>query len=111
MVNLLKCFGAQITCSLSRFETQFMARLMTSLTMMGLTPGPLVHTILPLFLYVFTTTLIVLGAWSGIFVPTGVESKCDIFAFFVFVPIGVESKGGQLIEMFWRSNYLFSFQI
>ena len=24
---------------------------------------------------------------SGIFVPTGVDSKCDIFAFFVFVPI------------------------
>ena len=50
------------------------------------------------------------GLGSGIFVPTGVDSKCDIFAFVVFVPIGVESKGGQLIEMFWRSNSLFSFQ-
>ena len=51
------------------------------------------------------------GLGSGIFVPTGVESKCDIFEFVVFVPIGVESKGGRLIEMFWRSYYLFSYQI
>ena len=35
---------------------------------------------------------------SGVFAPTGVESKGDIFAFGVFVPTGVESKGGQLIE-------------
>ena len=27
------------------------------------------------------------GLGSGVFVPTGVESKCDIFAFVVFVPI------------------------
>ena len=31
---------------------------------------------------------------SDVFVPTGVESKCDIFAFVVFVSIGVESKSG-----------------
>ena len=44
------------------------------------------------------------GSGSGVFVPTGVKSKCEIFAFVVFMPIGVESKGGRLIEMFWRSN-------
>ena len=53
----------------------------------------------------------VCGLGFGVFVPTGVKSKCDIFAFVVFVPIGVEPKGGQLIEMFWRSNSLFSFQM
>ena len=47
----------------------------------------------------------------GVFVPTGVKSKSDILAFCVFVPIGVDYKGGRLIEMFWRPNYLFSFQI
>ena len=41
------------------------------------------------------------------FVPTGVESKCDIFTFDVLVPIGFKSKGGRLIEMFWHSNSLF----
>ena len=46
----------------------------------------------------------------GIFAPTGVDSKCDIFAFDVFIPIGVEYKGDRLIKMFWRSNSLFSFQ-
>ena len=51
------------------------------------------------------------GLGSGIFVPTVVEFKYDIFAFVVLVPIGVESKGGQLIKMFWRSNSLFYFQI
>ena len=35
---------------------------------------------------------------SGVFVPTGVKSKCDIFEFVVFVPIGVESKGGRFIK-------------
>ena len=39
---------------------------------------------------------------SGIFAPTGVESKCNIFVFVVFVPIGVKYKGGQLIKLFWR---------
>ena len=33
------------------------------------------------------------GLGSGVFVTTGVDSKCDIFAFEVFVPIGVKSKG------------------
>ena len=51
------------------------------------------------------------GLGSGIFLPTGVNSKSDIFAFYVFVPTGVEYRGGRLIEMFWRSNYLFYFQI
>ena len=31
------------------------------------------------------------GLSSGVFVPTGVEFKCDIFVIVVFVPIGVES--------------------
>ena len=44
------------------------------------------------------------GLESGVFVLTGVESKCDVFPFVVSVPIGVKSKDGQLIEMFWRSN-------
>ena len=34
------------------------------------------------------------GLGYGIFVPTGVESKFDIFVFVVFVLIGVKSKGG-----------------
>ena len=42
----------------------------------------------------------VCGLESGVFVPTGVESKCDILAFFMFVPIGVKSIGGRLIKMF-----------
>ena len=46
----------------------------------------------------------VIGLGSGIFVPIGVRSKCDVVTFVVFVPIVVESKGGQLIEMIWRSN-------
>ena len=48
---------------------------------------------------------------SDIFASTVFESKSDIFSFDVFVPTGVESKGDQLIEMFWCSNYLLSFQI
>ena len=44
------------------------------------------------------------GVGFGIFSQTGVESNCDIVTFVLFVPIGVKSKGGQLIEMFWRSN-------
>ena len=35
------------------------------------------------------------GMGSGVFVPTVVEYKCDIFMFVVFVPIGVKSKGGR----------------
>ena len=36
----------------------------------------------------------VCGLGSSIFVPTGVESRCDIFVFVVFVLIVVKSKGG-----------------
>ena len=53
----------------------------------------------------------VCGVGSGIFFPIEVDSKCDVFTFVMFVPIGVESKGGQIIEMFWRSNSQFSLQI
>ena len=42
------------------------------------------------------------GLGSGIFVPTGVESKCGIFTVIVFIPIGFESKVGRLIKMFWH---------
>ena len=45
------------------------------------------------------------GLVSGIFVPIEVDPKCDAVDFVVFMPTGVNSKGGQLIEMFWRSNY------
>ena len=31
---------------------------------------------------------------SGVFVPIGVKSKCEVVTFVVFVPIGVDSKGG-----------------
>ena len=48
---------------------------------------------------------------SDVFAPTAAESKGDILAFNVVVPTGVKSKGGQLIELFWRSNSLFYFQI
>ena len=34
------------------------------------------------------------GLGSGVFVPTGVKPKYDVFVFLVFVPKGVESKGG-----------------
>ena len=44
------------------------------------------------------------GLGYGIFVPTGVKSKCGILDFGLFVPKGVKSKGSQLIEMFWCSN-------
>ena len=38
------------------------------------------------------------GLGSGSFVLTGVELKCDIFAFIVLVAIGVNSKGVRLIK-------------
>ena len=83
--------------------------LMMSMTMMCLTTGPLARS---LFYCVFAITLVVLVAWgSGIFVPTIVEFKCDVFAFFVFVSIGVRYKGGRLIEKNLRSNSLFFLQI
>ena len=34
------------------------------------------------------------GLRSEVFVPTGVDPKCDIFAFDVFLPTGGKSKGG-----------------
>ena len=34
------------------------------------------------------------GLWSRFFVPTGVESKCDVFVFVVFMTIVIQSKGG-----------------
>ena len=79
--------------------------------MVGLTLDPLVHTIFAGFLCVLTNCVVSVSCLGFVFfVPTGVESKCDIFSFLVFVPIGVESKGDRLIEIFWRSNSLFSFQ-
>ena len=47
----------------------------------------------------------------GIFAPTGIESKGNTFVFGVFILTGVDSKSCRLIEIFWRSNSLFSFQI
>ena len=80
--------------------------------MMGLTPDPLVRTIFVLFYLRFEDSISsVSGLGSGFFAPTGVDPKDDIFAFDVLVPTGVKSKGGQLIEMFWPSNSIFSFQI
>ena len=79
--------------------------------MMGMIPDPMVCTLFVLFLHSVDSVGSVSVCGSGVFSPTGVESKMGIFAFDMFVPIGVESKGGQIIEMFWRSNSLFSFQI
>ena len=42
----------------------------------------------------------VIGLGCGVFVPIGVKSKCDVFAFVVFVPILVDYKVGCLIWMF-----------
>ena len=84
---------------------------MTSLTMMGLTPIPLVHTRLPFFIALDDSVGSVHGLWCGVFAPEDVKYKCDIFEFVVFVPIGVESKGGRIIKMFWHSDSLFSLQI
>ena len=70
--------------------------------MMGLNPGPLLRA---LFHFVFYDSVgCVIGLGSGVFVPTGVKLKCDVFVFVVCVPIVVEYKGGRPIEMFWRSN-------
>ena len=74
--------------------------------MMGLTQVPLVRV---LFHCCFDSVGCVSGLGSSVFVPTGVDSKCCIFAFVVFVPIGVKSEGVQLIKTFLRSNSLFSF--
>ena len=54
----------------------------------------------PNFLVVYGSVGSVNGLGSGIFAPTGVESKCLIFVFIVFVPTGVKSKSGRLVKMF-----------
>ena len=41
----------------------------------------------------------------GVFVPTGVESNCDVLVFFVSMSIIVELKVGRLIKNSWCSNY------
>ena len=51
--------------------------------------------------------LVFLG--SNVFAPTEVGSKSDIVLSDVFVPTGFEYKGGQLTQMFWRSNSLLFF--
>ena len=62
------------------------------LTMVGLTPGPLVRA--RFYLAVDESVGCVSGFGSGIFVPIGVESKCDVVFFVLIIPIGVESKCG-----------------
>ena len=74
---------------------------MMSLTIIGLTPGPLVRVLFPCTL---TNQLVVLVDYVLVSFSIGVESKCDIVTFVVSVPIVVDSKGGQLIKIFWRSN-------
>ena len=44
------------------------------------------------------------GVDSGFFVPIGIDSIGDVVPLVVLVTIGVDSKGGQLIEIFWRSK-------
>ena len=74
---------------------------MMSLKIMGLTPNPLILTIFYAFsLHLGYSIGGVSSLGSGVFVPTGVESKCDIFAFVMFTPIEVDSKGDGLIETF-----------
>ena len=51
------------------------------------------------------------GVGSGVFVPIVVEYKYDVVKFVVFIPTIVKSKSGQLIKMFWCSNFLFPLQI
>ena len=85
--------------------------LMMSLTMMGLTPGPLVRSIFLIFPFVLTILLAVLVAWGLTFSCQQESTPNVIFAFIVFVPIGVESNSGQPIKKNWRSNSLLYFQI
>ena len=87
----VSCF--QIFCICSHWMNYILS--MMSLTTMGLTLGPPVRSIFPLF---DDYVVIVCGLGSGVFVTTGVESKCDIFVFVVFVPIGVKSKGGRIVK-------------
>ena len=52
------------------------------------------------------------GLGSGVFVATGVQSKCDIFAFVVFVTIGVESRVVDSSKCFVTQTpcYLYQFE-
>ena len=72
---------------------------------MVLTPVLMVCALFPCVFYYFIGC--VSGLRSGVFAPTLVELKCDVFAFVMFVSIVVEYKGGRLIEMIWRSSSLF----
>ena len=54
---------------------------MISLAMTGLTPDPLVHNIFAFSLCFDDSVGSVSCLGSGVFVPTGVGSKGDIFAF------------------------------
>ena len=76
---------------------------------MGLTLGSLVRA---LFYCVLTIMLVVLVAWvlEFLYQPELIPNVI-FFCFFVFVPIGVKSKGGRLIKIICRSNYLFYLQI
>ena len=51
------------------------------------------------------------GLGYGGFIPTVVNSKCDIFDFVVFVPIGVNSKVFFLKFLFFTPNSKISFII
>ena len=75
---------------------------MMIMTMMGLTPGLMVHAF---FLFALTIPLVMFMAWILEFFLIGIESNCDIIPLFVFVPIRVDSKVGQLIEIFWRPKF------
>ena len=55
--------------------------------------SPITYSFPALFLCFDDSVVHVSGLGSGVFLPTGVDLKCDIFAFVMFVPIGVESKG------------------
>ena len=86
---------------------------------MGMTPVPLVHSLL-LFalknlLVMLTTPLVVLTislaifvAWFLVFLEWGmaflivIESIGDVVPLVVFVPMVIDSKGGRRIEIFWR---------
>ena len=80
--------------------------------MMGMTPGPLVHTLLPIFFAFLQILLVVLVSWGLAFLYQQKSSPNVIFfRLLCVVLIGVKSKGGRLIRMFWRSNSLLYLQI
>ena len=53
-----------------------------SLTMMGLTPGPLVRTLFPLFICILPVPLVVLVAWGLLFLQQQESSPNVIFLLF-----------------------------